>query len=219
MINNDTRNKIEDIISGTHINWQANHCTTARNYLCRSFSPSTTVKENFEGKARVKKEQAELLIKFIEQHHLWIDKPPPEERFLTIGGEAEVFINAKEGYVTKINDAIYYATWLDFLTSILIHNLLFGETAYELIGFSKRDGNLTAILKQSFIVSDAPIDMNEVKEVLEFVGFANVRRNDYYNKQLGLILEDIHDENVIMNSNFIFFIDTVFYIDLSRKSV
>lgn len=35
--------------------------------------------------------------------------------------------------------------------------------------------------------------------------------NNYYNKELGLILEDIHDENVIVKSNTLFFIDTVFY--------
>lgn len=38
-----------------------------------------------------------------------------------------------------------------------------------------------------------------------------VPTNNYYNKELGIILEDIHDENVIVNSNTLFFIDTVFY--------
>ena len=43
------------------------------------------------------------------------------------------------------------------------------------------------------------------KEQAEFL------RNDYFNKELGLILEDMHDENIIVNSNKLFFIDTVFY--------
>ncbi len=30
-------------------------------------------------------------------------------------------------------------------------------------------------------------------------------------RELGLILEDMHDENVIVNSDTLFFIDTVFY--------
>ena len=30
-------------------------------------------------------------------------------------------------------------------------------------------------------------------------------------KELGLILEDMHDENVLVNSETLFFIDTVFY--------
>lgn len=55
------------------------------------------------------------------------------------------------------------------------------------------------------------MDLSDVKKLLAFNGFENTRRNDYYNKELGLILEDIHDENVIVNSETLFFIDTVFY--------
>ncbi len=39
-----------------------------------------------------------------------------------------------------------------------------------------------------------------------------IRRQDYYNKELALALEDMHDENVIAKENVLFFIDTVFYI-------
>lgn len=67
------------------------------------------------------------------------------------------------------------------------------------------------VLRQAFIRSDAPVDLADVKKLLAFNGFENTRRNDYYNQELGLILEDIHDENVIVNSETLFFIDTVFY--------
>ena len=73
---------------------------------------------------------------------------------------------------------------------------------------------LKAVLQQNFVLSDSPVDMRAVKSFLEYNGFENTKRNDYYNKELGLILEDIHDENVIMNSGVMFFIDTVFYISL-----
>lgn len=36
-------------------------------------------------------------------------------------------------------------------------------------------------------------------------------------KQLGLILEDMHDENVLVNSETLFFIDTVFYTVIPTK--
>ncbi len=64
-------------------------------------------------------------------------------------------------------------------------------------------------MKQSFITSDGTVDLSDVKELLAYNGFENTRRNDYYNEELGLILEDIHDENVIVNSDTLFFIDTV----------
>jgi Serine/Threonine/Tyrosine Kinase found in polyvalent proteins len=60
------------------------------------------------------------------------------------------------------------------------------------------------------------VDLKAVKSFLEYNGFKNTKRNDYYNKELGLILEDIHDENVIMNSGVMFFIDTVFYVNLAE---
>lgn len=46
-------------------------------------------------------------------------------------------------------------------------------------------------------------------------GFENIRNNDYFNKNLGIILEDLHDENVLTQNGVLFFIDTVFYIDES----
>jgi hypothetical protein len=74
---------------------------------------------------------------------------------------------------------------------------------------------LFAILKQPFIISDSQTFLSDVKYYLEYNGFINTRPNDYYNKELGLILEDMHEENVLTNSNKLFFIDTVFYIHIS----
>jgi hypothetical protein len=214
MLNDDTKNKIQNIICGTHINWQADTCTTTRNFLCSSFSPSTTVKKDFDNRALIKEEQAAALIHYINEKQLWVNRPPEVERLLTVGGEAEVYMNTDERHVIKLNDAVYYSTWLDFFNSILLHNILFEETSYELIGFAKRDNILQAVLKQAFVISDSRVHLPDVKAFLEYNGFINIRRNDYYNKSTGLILEDIHDENVIMNSGIIFFIDTVFYVDL-----
>lgn len=47
---------------------------------------------------------------------------------------------------------------------------------------------------------------------MESNGFINNRNHDYYNPDLGIILEDLHDENVLTNNNQLYFIDTVFYI-------
>ena len=44
-------------------------------------------------------------------------------------------------------------------------------------------------------------------------GFKNTRNNDYYHPGLGIILEDLHDENVLTTDGVLHFIDTVFYIE------
>lgn len=42
--------------------------------------------------------------------------------------------------------------------------------------------------------------------------FINIRNHDYYNPYLGVILEDLHDENVLEQNDILYFIDTVFFI-------
>ena len=41
--------------------------------------------------------------------------------------------------------------------------------------------------------------------MLAINGFDNTKRNDYFNVELGIILEDMHDENIIVNSNTLLF--------------
>jgi hypothetical protein len=212
MISDDTKKTLTNIIQGLIIEGQTDNLSTARNYLCRRFGTSTKVEKNFEKQSAIKKKQAECLTRFIEQEKLWLQDFPEEEKYLTEGGEAKIYLGNHNRTVTKLNDAIYYNTWLDFLNSVLIHNLLFEETAYTLHGFTLKDDCLFAVLKQPFIISDSPTDLSDVKYYLEYNGFLNTRRNDYYNEELCLILEDMHEENVLANSNKYFFIDTVFYI-------
>lgn len=106
MLNIDTKSKIQDIISGAVIHWPADTCTAARNFLCGSFSPSTTVKKDFENRAVIKKEQAAALTSFIHSNSLWVERPPEKERLLTVGGEAEVYLSTDERHVIKLNDAV-----------------------------------------------------------------------------------------------------------------
>lgn len=175
------------------------------------------VKANFESNAVVKKEQASLIAAYCNENDLWLQNIPQEDHFLTRGGEARVYIDQDSRHVIKLNDAVYYATWLEFFNSILLHNLIFTNTAYELIGFIKDNDVLHATLRQPFVVATAQANLDDVKEFLSFNEFTNTRRNDYANTALGLILEDMHDENVLVNSEVLFFIDSVFYTIAPEK--
>ena len=217
MLNDDTRKKLEDIIGGIVLEGQEDYCTATRNFLCQRFSTSTTVKRNFEGLSAIKEEQVVLLKKYATQTSGWVSHVPDEGLFLAKGGESQVYLHEDNRHVIKLNDGNYYATWLEFFNSILIHNLLFQDTAYTFLGFVEKDNKLMAVLKQSFITADSTVDLSDIKAFLTYNGFKNTRNNDYYSNELGLILEDLHDENVIFQSNKLFFIDTVIYIDLERK--
>jgi Serine/Threonine/Tyrosine Kinase found in polyvalent proteins len=209
MYNDETKRKLENIIRGSLIEGDSDNCTAVRNFLCTSFSTSTTVKRNFESKLLIKKEQESGLRNYATNNQLWFTHLPAQ--YLTRGGEAQIYLDIDSKHVVKINDAIYYATWLEYFNSLLLHNLIFKDTAYTFMGFINLDNVLHAVVRQPFIIADGQAALDDIRAFLEYNGFENTRRHDYFNKTYGLILEDMHDENVILNSEKLFFIDTVFY--------
>jgi Serine/Threonine/Tyrosine Kinase found in polyvalent proteins len=94
----------------------------------------------------------------------------------------------------------------------LLHNFFFPDTAYELLGFTINSDVLFAVVKQRFVKATAQTDLQLLKNFLASNGFINSRNNDYYHPQLGIILEDLYDENVLTKDGVLHFIDTVFYI-------
>jgi hypothetical protein len=132
--------------------------------------------------------------------------------FLSQGAEQRVYIKDKQK-VFKLNDGIYYLSWVDYFYNLLLNNYFFPDTAYNLIGFYKSELDVVyAVVEQNYVESNQPTDLSLVKNFLENNGFSNTRNNDYYNADLGIILEDLHDEIVLTYNGFLYFIDTVFYI-------
>lgn len=211
MLSNDTRSKIKNITAGNVIEGSTDTCTEIRNYLCSGFPTSTTVKKDFESKLLIKEEQANCLIAYSKQHNLWLSSLPVKGEYFARGGEASVYLDPNNLDVIKQNDAIYYATWLEYFNSIVLHNLIFPNTAYSFVGFYCENETLFAVVQQPFIVSDRDVEIGDIKQHLEYNGFENHIRHDYRHPELGLILEDMHDENVLVNQEVLFFIDTVFY--------
>ena len=67
-------------------------------------------------------------------------------------------------------------------------------------------------MKQPFVKSTESTNLIHVKEFLTENGFINKKNNDYFHPSLGLIVEDLHDENVLTEEGVLQFIDTVFFI-------
>ena len=211
MIADETRKKLQDIVRGAGVEGGESNCTTIRNLLCQSFETGTTIKSEFESRAIIKEEQAAFLKTYAQSAGLWLESLLPANQYLTRGGEAEIYLAFDKRHVIKVNDAVYYATWTEFFNSLVIHNLLFPNTFYTLIGFTHAKDTLQAVLQQLFVEGETA-ELDDIKEFLLFNGFINTRRQDYYNEEFGLVLEDMHDENIIASNGFLFFIDTVFYI-------
>jgi hypothetical protein len=158
---------------------------------------------------QLKEQEAEKLIQFAEANNLWVESINIEN-YVSQGAEQKVYL--KDGAtVLKLNDAIYYASWVDYFHNLLLNNLFFPDTAYKLLGFYKDQDVIYAVVEQPFVKATGKTDLTLVKTFLENNGFRNRKNHDYYNEDLCLILEDLHDENVLTQNGMLYFIDTVFY--------
>ncbi|HVY76197.1 MAG TPA: hypothetical protein VG890_15310 [Puia sp.] len=211
MLSDEIRTKLQDIVRGTCLQGTADHCTAIRNILIQSFGANSTAKREFEGRSLIKEKQTEFLKNYAKNTGLWLSSLPQGSEYLTRGGEAKIYLAANKLNAIKVNDAVYYATWTEYFNSLILHNILFPNTNYSLLGFSESDGKLAAVLSQSFIEGEQA-KLEDIKAFLSFNGFENTKRQDYYNREFELVLEDMHDENVISRQGILFFIDTVFYI-------
>ncbi|WP_415582786.1 hypothetical protein [Flavobacterium longum] len=159
---------------------------------------------------RFKKQETEKLELYISRQSLWIDDIDFSQ-YVSEGAEQKVYLKDSE-HVIKLNDAIYYTSWKDYFFNLLLHNYFFSDTAYELIGFTKENEVLYAVVKQPFVEITETTNLQQVRDFMTQNGFENNRNNDYRNVDLGIILEDLHDENVLTRNDVLYFIDTVFYL-------
>ena len=203
---NDLKNELHNVLSGkSEIRFgaiiQAIAC-----YLNDGAQTSSTI----EIEKHFKKQETKNLEDYISEKNLWI-KDIDFSQYVSEGAEQKVYLKDSE-HVLKLNDAIYYNSWKDYLYNLLLHNYFFSDTAYELKGFTKDNDVLYAVVQQNYVTITTSTDLERVKEFLTINGFKNIRNNDYINSELGIILEDLHDENVLTQNNILYFIDTVFYL-------
>lgn len=198
--------ELQNVISGKSEVIYGNAIQAVANYLKRSTRASKLVEES----EFFRKQETEILITYITEQNLWI-REINSENYISQGAEQKVYLNDGKS-VLKLNDTIFYASWTDYFHNLLLNNYFFPDTAYELLGFYQEENTIYAVVKQAFIRATEKTNLAFVKEFMAENGFANTRNNDYYNSDLGIILEDLHDENVLTENGILQFIDTVFYL-------
>ncbi|WP_348822951.1 hypothetical protein [Flavobacterium aestuarii] len=200
------KHELQNIISGKSQVRYGDAIQTVAGYLRRSKSSGCEAK----GSKQIKSEEAENIRDFCNQNNFW-NAGIDINNFVSSGAEQRVYLH-NEFQVFKLNDSIYYSSWEDYLNNLLLNNYFFPDTAYQLVGFYESDDVLYAVVEQAFVKFDQITELENVKRFLNENGFINTRNNDYFNPNLGIILEDLHDENVLTFEDNLYFIDTVFYI-------
>ena len=203
---NATKQHIRDVLSGKSQVRNGEPIQTIACYL-RSSQESNRIPQSEQ---QVKSQEATRLIDFAKKNNLWFSKFDASN-YISEGAEQKVYL-MNSYQVFKLNDSIYFTNWLDYLHNLLLHNFFFPDTSYELIGFTSLNKTLYSVVKQNYIQITEPTNLSVVKQFLEANGFLNIRNHDYFNPNLGIILEDLHDENVLVNNGIYYFIDTVFYL-------
>ncbi len=201
------KHELQNIISGNGLVRYGKNIQTITNYLRgKKETVSNLKKDEFN-----KNEETKILIDFINKSNLWFTKID-NSKYVGEGAEQKIYEFENPNFVLKLNDSIFYSSWFDYLNNLLIHNYFFSHLSYELIGFRLIDNKLNAVVKQPFVKATESTNLQNVKDFLSANGFLNKKDNDYFHPYLGIILEDLHDENVLTSDGCLQFIDTVFYL-------
>lgn len=201
------KNELQNIILGNESAGNSESVKRIQVFLRRyAQTSSVTSKEKY-----FKNQEEAALSEFLKNEGLFYTHPVAEENYLTEGAEQKVY-RFDEQFIIKLNDGIFYEPWFDYFNSLLIHNYFLSSTPYEFLGFAIRSHKYYAVVKQRFIPATEMVDLNFIAKFLESNRFLRIRNNDYINKELGLIFEDLHDENVISNNGILYFVDTIFYL-------
>jgi len=202
---NHLKDELHNVLSGKSKIRFGTVIQTIACYLSNGAQTGTAI----EVEKHYKKEEEKRLEGYISDNKLWVEIDLTQ--YVSEGAEQKVYLKDTDS-VLKLNDSIYYTSWRDYFYNLLLHNFFFLDTAYDLIGFTKDQNVLYAVVKQSYVSITNTTDLAKVREFLILNGFKNIRNNDYYNPDLGIILEDLHDENVLTRNDVLYFIDTVFYL-------
>ncbi len=201
------KHELQNIISGNGPIGNGKVIQSITEYIRRE---KKAISNLAEGKFN-KNQETQILKGFISHSNLWYSGID-DTKYIGEGAEQKIYEFSDPNFVLKLNDTIYYSFWEDYFNNLLIHNYFFPHLAYELIGFHEMDGKLYSVVKQPFVKATESTNLQNVSDFLKVNGFVNKKDNDYFHPDLGIILEDLHDENVLTSEGVLQFIDTVFFL-------
>ncbi|MDM1499071.1 LPD38 domain-containing protein [Myroides odoratimimus] len=147
-----------------------------------------------------------FVLQYAKENDIWIEdiyslgEPIPGG-----GNENSLIINENRDFY-KVNNLFNTGFQVGkLLDQLEMHNKLFPETSYELIGFtgldngSKRAPLIEVILKQDFIEDATQASREEISNFMESLGFEKITDSSFKNKDY--IVSDLHPRNVLKDSN------------------
>ena len=121
-------------------------------------------------------------------------------------GETEhaIYFDESTSRWIKLNNLSNHGNWLEFFHRLALHNWLFPEAPLRFEGLVVNSGELLPMVSQPHIIGLRGAYQYEIDELMQGLGFEPIRHNvptrqfDYINRSIGVEVNDLHNENVIV---------------------
>ena len=196
----------------------------AEAYLQRgSYSSVPEAQTEKTGNEDLGRQQESALEEWAKEKGIWVDNTTEllTGRYgdpFAAEGEAVVYLSSDGKTVIKEIGLNYYIEPQLLLDRVVLHNALFPETTLTLSRFGRNsNGEFVIVATQPFVEGD-PVTQEEIVEFMDKLGFKpyNGRNTEFINKEKGLLINDLHDENVIRKGDTLLVIDGDFRLNTAN---
>lgn len=138
---------------------------------------------------------------YAKENGVWI---PMADTFnwspLPSGNENNVYLNTDNGYVYKVNNLLNSRSILPLLERIALHNQIFPESQYELVGFTGFDGgSVYPVLRQRYVQNATFATPEGIDSYMRSLGFSRTGEAAYSNG--GVTISDLYPRNVLKDAD------------------
>ena len=168
-----------------------------------------------------KDEQINRLLAYAKSEDLLFKPSYSDKVGLYLDNGAEQFVYMRDGdpYVTKFNNLNFHETPLEFFDRLAMHNYLFPEARYSLIGFSEfyaQNSCFSVVVTQPYVIATRGANREEVIIEMEKMGFTHEGGDTYLSPDY--IVEDLHPGNALLTpQGNIAIIDPVIYLNTAEE--
>ncbi|MDR0873746.1 MAG: hypothetical protein LBN27_09840 [Prevotellaceae bacterium] len=152
-------------------------------------------------------EEKRYYLQYAKENNLWIKSLYSlGVPFVGGGNENTLAYDEKNKIIYKSNNLINHQfSIIKLLESIEIHNQLFPETKYDIVGFTGMDYGenrtpyIEVILKQDYITNVVQATQQEIISYMHSIGFEQVNEHTFANKQY--TVSDLRPRNVLKDTH------------------
>ena len=114
------------------------------------------------------------------------------------GTESDTYFSP-DGYVYKMNYLAHNPLLSDYLKRLSLHNRIFTNTPYELVGFVKSGRSLYPVVRQKNINAERAATEQEIYSYMQKLGFAGKGDGEFSNSEY--TIKDIKPKNVFVGKD------------------